>query len=102
MDYGFKNKYKIIKNVFNELKKDTIEFITFNHYGRPAYEKHKNVILYISFNKKKGEYYLQKYQSDPVEKTKKGTWKGLNGETINELFDKRKNGVLKARGIFNK
>ena len=27
MDYGFKSKFKVIKNVFNELQTDTVEFV---------------------------------------------------------------------------
>ena len=102
MDNGFKNKYKVVKNVFNDLKSDIIEFVAYDHYGRPSFENHKNVILYISLDKKTGNYYHQKYQFDPIKKTKSGTWKGLNGESIESLFKKKKNGVLTARGLFGK
>lgn len=101
MDYGFKNKYKVVKNVFNDLKTDTIEFVAYDHYGRPGFENYKNVILYISLNKEKGHFYHQKYQYDAVEKTKNGTWKGLNGESIEKLFNAKKKGVLTARGLFD-
>lgn len=101
MDYGFKSKYKILKNVFNDLKTDTVEFVVYNHYGRPKFENYKNVILYISLNKEKNNYYHQKYQFDPVKKTKKGTWTGINGESIENLFNLKKKGILTARGIFN-
>lgn len=53
MDNGFKNKYKVVKNVFNDLKTDTIEFVAYDHYGRPGFENYNNVILYISLNKKR-------------------------------------------------
>ncbi len=102
MDNGFINKYKVVKNVFNDLKSDTIEFVAYDHYGRPGFENYKNVILYISLNKEKGNYYHQKYQFDPIEKTKNGTWKGLNGESVEKLFNEKKNGVLTARGLFDK
>ena len=36
-----------------------------------------------------------------VEKTKDGTWKGLKGESIEKLFNEKKNGVLTARGLFD-
>ena len=101
MDNGFKNKYRVIQNVFNDLKKDTIEFVAYDHYGRPAYENYENVMLYISLNKEKGHYYHQKYQFDPVEKTKNGTWKGLKGTSTEKLFKKKKEGVLTARGLFD-
>ena len=101
MDNGFKNKYRVIKNVFNELKTDTIQFVAYDHYGRPGFESYKNVILYISLNKEKEYYYHQKYQFDPVKKTKEGIWKGLKGESIEKLFNKKKKEVLTARGLFN-
>ena len=100
MDNGFKNKYKVVKNVFNDLKTDTIEFVAYDHYGRPGFENYKNVILYISLNKKKNNYFHQKYQFDPVEKTKNGTWKGLKVESIEKLFKEKRKGVLTARGLF--
>ena len=101
MDNGFRNKYKVVRNIFNDLKTDTIEFVAYDHYGRPGFENYKNVILYISLNKEKGHFYHQKYQYDVVEKTKNGTWKGLNGESIENLFNKKKKGVLTARGLFD-
>lgn len=92
MDNGFKNKYKVIKNVFNDLKRDTIEFVAYDHYGRPGFENYENVILYVSLNKEKGNYYQQKYQFDPVEKTKNGKWKGLKVELEGNLLTFSKEG----------
>ncbi|AXT20641.1 hypothetical protein D7030_12330 [Flavobacteriaceae bacterium AU392] len=100
MDSGFRAKYRIVKNVFNELKTDTIEFIAYDHYGRPGFENFENVLLYISLNQEKGNYYHQKYQFDPLKKTKNGIYRGLKGETIEKLFTEKKNGVLTARGLF--
>ncbi len=100
-DNGFKYKYKVVKNVFNNLKTDIVEFVAYDHYGQPKFENYKNVILYISLNKKKGHYYHQKYQFDPVEKTKNGIWKGLNGESIEKLFNEKKRGIFTARGLFD-
>ncbi|PKH49956.1 hypothetical protein CXF68_04220 [Tenacibaculum sp. Bg11-29] len=102
MDHGFLAKYKVVQNVFNDLKTDTIEFLVYDHYGRPGFENYENVLLYISLNKEKYNYYHQKYQFDPVKRTKKKTWKGLKGESIENLFTEKKNGVLKARGTFGK
>lgn len=102
MDYAYSCKYKVIQEVFNELKTDTIDFIAYNHYGRPGFEKYENVILYLSLNEKKNKYYQQKYQFDPLKKTNNKTWKGLNGESIKELFTNKKQGVFTARGLFEK
>ncbi|MFO7745171.1 MAG: hypothetical protein R6V36_07295 [Psychroflexus sp.] len=100
-DQRFRAKYKVIRNVFNDLETDTIEFFAYDHYGRPAFENFENSILYLSLNKEKNQYYLQKYQFDPVKRTKSGTWKGLNGKSIEKLFKKKQNGVFAARGLFS-
>ena len=98
-DQGFIAKYKIITNVFNKLELDTIEFKAFDHYGRPAFEKTKFVMLYLSYSEEDSSFYHQKYQFDEVKKTK-GIWIGKNGKSLKELFDIKKNGVFKNRGIF--
>jgi hypothetical protein len=101
MDRGFNAKYKVLKNIFNELPSETIDFTVFDHYGRPAFEKHRYVILYISLSKKENVYYHQKYLFDPLRKVKDGYWQGVNGETIEELFIKMKKEELKSRGLFD-
>ena len=101
MDNAFKARYKVIENVFNKLESDTIEFNSYDHYGRPQFESFKNVLLYVSLDKKDGNYYQQKYQFDVVEKNKRNEWRGLKGETLQELFMNRKKEVLEARGLFN-
>ncbi len=100
MDRAFKAKYKVIQNVFNKLPSDTVEFIAFDHYGQPKFKKHRYVMLYLSLDEKAGTYYHQKYQFDPVKKIGKNSWSGVNGESLKELFDVKKNGVLKRRGVF--
>ena len=99
MDRGFNATYQVIKPVFNDLKVDTIQFKVYNHYGRPYFEKQKYVLLYIS--KDNDNFYLQKYQYDAVKK-KKGTWAGKNGQSLQELFNAKKEGVFKARKLFSK
>ena len=99
MDYAFRVKFKVLQNVFNELKTDTIEFVAYNHYGRPGFESYKNSIIYISKNERGGYYYHQKYQFNPLKRVNR-EWQGLKGESIKELFENKKNGVLKARGLF--
>jgi hypothetical protein len=100
MDYGFKAKYRVVKNIYNNLKKDTIEFVAYDHYGRPKFEDYGSIILYISKGKLGKEYFHQKYQFDPLLINEDGEWEGFNGESIEELFKKKKNGVFKAREIF--
>lgn len=100
-DQRFEAKYQVLKNIFNELQTDTIEFIVYDHYGRPQFENYENVILYISFDKEEGNFYHQKYQFDPLKKTKNGNWKGLNGESIEKLFNEKKDRILAAHGLFD-
>ncbi|SHJ27804.1 hypothetical protein SAMN04488508_10724 [Aquimarina spongiae] len=50
MDNGFKCKYKVLRNVYNELETDTVEFEAYDHYGRPAFENYENAILYLSYS----------------------------------------------------
>lgn len=100
MDYAFNVKYKVIKNVFNNLKTDTINFVAFDHYGQPKFENYQNVLLYISYNKEKKSYYHQKYTFDVVTKNSNGKWKGMNGKNLKSIFEEKQNGVFKERGIF--
>ena len=100
MDVAFNVKYKVLHPVFNDLKVDTINFEAYDHYGRPSFENHEYVILYISKNKDDGIYFHQKYQFDAVIKNRKGRWKGKNGKSIRKLFLQKKKGVFKARKIF--
>ena len=97
MDRGFNATYQVMKPVFNDLKVDTIQFKIYNHYGRPYFEKQKYVLLYLS--KDNNHFYLQKYQYDAV-KRKKGIWTGKKGQSLQELFNVKKEGVFKARDIF--
>jgi len=99
MDYAFRVKFKVLQNVFNELKTDTIEFVAYNHYGRPGFESYKNSMIYISKSEQGDYYYHQKYQFNPLKGVDR-KWQGLKGESIKELFENKKNGVLKARGLF--
>lgn len=72
MDYGFKCKYLVIINIYNKLNKDTIEFIAYDHYGRPGFENYDTVLLYISKSENGDYYFHRKYQFDEIFKNKKG------------------------------
>ncbi len=72
MDYAFKAKYRILKNVYGTFKQDTIEFIAYDHYGPPAFSEYKNVLIFVSFQE--GEFYHEKYQFFDLYKTKEGKW----------------------------
>ncbi|WP_153796618.1 hypothetical protein [Foetidibacter luteolus] len=150
LDAKFSAKYNILEKVCGDYRGDTIEFTVYDHRGRPAFEKHDAVMLYVCEHE--GKYYHQKYQYDVLYKTKQGKWAGPyegqgddttikpvpvefakelsypiaglkeqaikgnfpepyykieNGKAIavygfyaQDLFDIKKKGVLKARGLF--
>ena len=75
MDEAFLCKYFVKKNLMNKLPKDTIEFIAYDHYGKPSFEKFETVILYLSKNKEEN-FIHQKYIYDPVFKIN-GKWFGV-------------------------
>lgn len=52
MDAAFKAKYKVYGNVFNKLNLDTVDFKAYDHYGRPEFEQHQYVLLYLSIDEK--------------------------------------------------
>lgn len=74
MDNALRCKYKVVKNIFNNLRNDTIEFLAYDHYGKPAFSERDSVILYLSKNKKDRHYFHQKYQYDEVFKDKNGNY----------------------------
>jgi hypothetical protein len=79
MDNGYKAKYKVIKNIHNEIKTDTIEFIAFDHYGTPTFSKCENALLFLF--KEKEAFYHFKYQYFEVFKTDEGKWAGIYDKT---------------------
>jgi hypothetical protein len=99
MDNAFEAKFKILVPVFNDLKVDTIFFKAFDHYGRPAFEKFSQVLLYVSRSENGNYFFHQKYQYDEL-KRKKETWVGKNGESLLDLFEQKKKTVFTARGLF--
>lgn len=76
MDEMYVTKVKVIKWLNNYLETDTIEFVSFDHYGEPDYLSVENPILYLGFNNKKKEFYQYKYQFDIAYKVK-GEWLGI-------------------------
>lgn len=65
MDNAFICKYVVIRNLYNKIEKDTIEFKAFDHYGRPGFENSDEVILYLSKGED-GQYFHQKYQFENI------------------------------------
>ncbi len=108
MDSGFSCKYLVIKNIYNRVENDTIEFVANDHYGRPSFEKSEYVLLYISKSSKGNYYFHQKYQYDDLKvdedknfygyifKLKNNTWIKLEKKvSVKELFDEKKKNVFR-------
>ena len=74
MDGAFKAKYRVLDVVYGEYSEQTIEFEAYDHYGRPGFEPHKNVLLFVS--RDGDRYFHQKYQYFPVFRTLSGVWAG--------------------------
>jgi len=74
-DYAFKAKYKVLENVYGDLKVDTIEFTAYDHYGIPPFSEYEYVLLYLA--KHDGEFYHEKYLFSPLYKTKDNQWAGI-------------------------
>ncbi|QEC44704.1 hypothetical protein [Pseudobacter ginsenosidimutans] len=58
-DESFKAKYRILQKVYGKFEGDTIEFLVFDHYGRPPFTRYKNVLLYVFADS--GTYVHEKY-----------------------------------------
>jgi len=115
MDGGYRCKYVIIKNVFNNPKIDTIDFVAYDHYGNPAFSKYETVLLYVSKSSKGNYYFHQKYQFDYLENNSDGKFYGYTYDkkerknriifknkkivSLEDLFTKKKEEVFKS--LFN-
>ncbi len=64
---------------------DTIEFVVYDHYGRPGFSKFKNVMLFVS--EYKGTYYHQKYRFFDVYKTTDNRWAGSYSAGYYEMLE---------------
>ena len=95
MDGGFRCKYAIIKNVFNNPKIDTIDFVAYDHYGNPGFAEYETVLLYVSKSSKGNYYFHQKYQFDYLEKNSDGKFYGY----IYHRIQRKKRIIFKNKRI---
>lgn len=71
-DARFIATYKVIQLINGNYIQDTISFIVYDHYGRPAFSKFQNVLLFV--RQIEGKYYHVKYQYFEVYRTKNNRW----------------------------
>jgi hypothetical protein len=100
MDRSFSCTYKVVQNVFNELKGDSIKFRTYDRYARPEFEEHPTLLLYISKSGDGTSFLHQKGQFDELVKNESGQWVGKNGASLEQLFNAKKKTVFKERRLF--
>jgi hypothetical protein len=76
---GFANgvyeaKYKVIKNIYGDYKRELITFYIRDHRGETPLLNFQHALLFV--HKYKGKYYCEPYQYNDVYKTKSGRWAG--------------------------
>lgn len=108
MDVAIKVKYHILYKLHGDYDHDTIEFISFDHYGDFNFSKPKYVFLSVK-KMQNGDFYLPKYQYKTIAKTVDEKWafrgndirldKGLMTKVIFEpmLFKDEFSYVIKDR-----
>jgi hypothetical protein len=89
MDAKFLAKYKILERVCGDYRRDTVEFIVYDHYGRPAFEDYKTVMLYLI--EYEGKFYHEKYLYHDLYKTKAGRWASPYDWLDHDRVDSSKN-----------
>lgn len=100
-DQMFVAKYKILQPICNEFKSDTIEFVSFDHYGVPPIFKEKNPIVYLGFNNEKKEYFQYKYIWDePI--FINNNWYGIFDYIIADLLEIYQPITVKFPYIYNR
>lgn len=86
MDAGFRAKCRIIQRVYGHHPGDIIEFTAYDHYGTPKFSQYEHALLYVS--EYEGTLYHEKYQYDPLYKTKDGRWAGPYSDGYDHDFNK--------------
>ena len=74
MDSRYKAKYKVLQLLHGTYNADTIEFIAYDHYGKPGFSNKDTVLLFVSTSE--GTLYHEKYQYFNLYLTKNGKWAG--------------------------
>ena len=78
-DEAFLARYRVLQTVVGDYKHDEIEFLVFDHYGRPKFAHHDVVLLPIGLYG--NEYVHERYQFAALRKSR-GTWVDRKGTSI--------------------
>lgn len=98
LDAAYHCTYAVSEPVFNKLTSDTVEFNAYSHSTNLGFEKSEYVLLYLSKDST-GKFYQQKYQYDLLIRNSEGYF-GVSGKSIKHLFNQKRYGVFKSRGVF--
>ena len=82
MDLAFLARYRVLQTVVGDYEADEIEFLVFDHYGRPAFADAEVVLLPIRRYGDKYEH--EKYMYAPLRKIP-GRWTEPGGRTAQGL-----------------
>jgi len=72
MDTKYKAKYEILEKVYGDFPRDTIDFVSYDHFSKIRYDYYDHVLLYVA--EYCGKLVHLKYQYSPMFKTSKGKW----------------------------
>ena len=72
MDSKYDAKYKVLENIYGNYPKDTISFISYDHFSIKKYSDFENVLIYVADYC--GQLTQVKYQYSDLYKTKDGKW----------------------------
>ena len=126
LDNKFEARFEVLSVIFGSHRDHEIRFTAYDHLARdlPGFARQEVVLLYVS--RYEGRLFHEKYQYDLVYPTRDGRWAGCGtsdraapqirlhpidfapearsgcteGLYAEELFEARRRGVLRARGLF--
>ncbi len=74
LDAGFDASYRVLEVVYGRHDEATIDFVAWDHYGRPEFAEYDTVLLYVARDDQ--GFVHHKYIFQPVYSTQGGGWSG--------------------------
>ena len=78
-DEAFLARYRVLQIVVGDYEHDEIEFLVFDHSGRPKFTRHRTVLLPIGLY---GDEYVHEKYRFAVLRRSRGTWVDREGRSI--------------------